>query len=162
MIGPPGTGKTSLAYAFATQINSEIHHVPSQEATIENVKRVCGMCNYVPLSGGFHSVIFDEINFCSTAVQRYLLSRMDGSEPLPATFLLFTGNSTEGLEAPFLSRCLQLDDFNMYGESKAVKSLLEKIWKERAGNAPLPDMRAVPTSNVREALMWLDGALLAI
>jgi hypothetical protein len=50
----------------------------------------------------------------------------------------------------------------MYGESKAVKSLLEKIWKERAGNAPLPDMRAVPTSNVREALMWLDGALLAI
>ena len=161
MIGPPGTGKTSLAYSFAAAISAEVHHVPSQEATIENVKRVCAMCNYVPLSGGLHCVIFDEINFCSQAVQRYLLSRMDGTEPLPATFIVYTGNSDDGLESPFLSRCLRLDDFTMYGCGKEIKALLAAIWKEKAGEAPLPDMAKVPTSNVREALMWLESELLA-
>src|ERR1700690_3439734 len=36
--GAPGTGKTSMAFAFAAAINAEIHHIGSQEATLDNIK----------------------------------------------------------------------------------------------------------------------------
>jgi hypothetical protein len=55
-----------------------------------------------------------------------------------------------------------LPKFSGYGISQGVKDLLTRIWKERAGDAPMVDLDGVPTSSVREALSWLDTQLLSI
>lgn len=159
--GAPGTGKTSLAYAFGNGIGAEIHHIGSQEATIENVKAVVNTCHYVPLSGGFHVVIVDEADRMTPAVQLYLLSKLDGSEPVPHTVWIFTCNAVDTLQDRFLSRCIRLPEFNTYGAGSEIKALLARIWHERAGDSPEPKFSSVPTGNVREALQWLEVELLA-
>lgn len=159
--GASGTGKTSMAYAFARAIGAEVKHIGSQEATVENVKEVVRMCHYVPLSGGWHVVVIDEIDRGSAATQLYLLSKLDGTEPCPNTIFVFTANETESLQDRFLSRCIRLPKFNAYGAGESVRRLLARIWKERAGDAPEPDYSKAGTSNVREALQWMECELLS-
>jgi len=160
--GAPGTGKTSMAYAFAESILGEVHHIGSQEATIDQVKAVCHTCNYVPMAGRtFHVIIMDEADRMSPAVQLYLLSKLDGSEPVPCTIWILTCNAVDTFQDRFLSRLLQLPKFNGYGSGECIRTLLARIWSERAGTTPLPDLSSVPTSNVREALQWLEVQLLS-
>lgn len=159
--GASGTGKTSMAYAFARAIGAEVKHIGSQEATVENVKEVVRMCHYVPLSGGWHVVIIDEVDRASSATQLYLLSKLDGTEPCPNTIFIFTANETESLQDRFLSRTIRLPKFNAYGASESVRQLLSRIWRERANGADEPDYARVPTSNVREALQWMECELLS-
>lgn len=159
--GGPGTGKTSMAYAFAKEMNAEIHHIGSQEANVDAVKAIANMCHYVPLKGGWHVVIMDEADKMSPATQLYLLSKLDGTDPCPQTIWIFTCNVTETLQDRFLSRTIQLPKFNSYGAGDDVRALLARIWKERAGDAGEPDFSKAQTSNVREALQWLEIELLA-
>ena len=160
-VGKPGTGKTSLAFAFARSINAEIHHIGSQECRVENLQDVVRMCQYVPLSGGLHVVIIDEADVMSDAAQKYLLSRMDGSQPIPNTILIFTCNSLERLEARFTSRCLELPEFNSYGAGDEIVSLMERVWIAEAGDAPMPNLKRLACGNVRESLNKLEVELLA-
>jgi replication-associated recombination protein RarA len=159
--GASGTGKTCIAYAFARKIVAEVHHIGSQEATVENVKEIVRMCQYVPLSGGSHVVIMDEADRMSPATQLYLLSKFDGTEQCPHTIWILTCNCTESLQDRFLSRCIKLPKFNSYGAGESVRQLLGRIWRERAGNAAEPDYSKATTANVREALQWLEVELLA-
>jgi replication-associated recombination protein RarA len=160
-VGKPGTGKTSLAFAFARAINAEIHHIGSQECRVENLQDVVRMCQYVPLSGGLHCVIVDEADVMSDAAQKYLLSRMDGSEPIPNSILIFTCNSTERLEDRFTSRCMELPEFNSYGAGDAIVALMERVWLAEAGDAPMPNLKRLACGNVRESLNKLEVELLA-
>jgi MoxR-like ATPase len=160
--GAPGVGKTSLAYAFGRTLNAEIHHLASNEANLENLRAVSNMCAYVPLSGGLHLVVIDEIDRASSAFQLACLSKFDGTEPLPGTIVVMTCNDSSGLEPRFLSRCIRPPKCNAYGASESVRELLRRIWRERAGNAPEPDYSSFPTSNVREALNSLECALLSV
>lgn len=160
MEGDTGTGKTTAAFCYARAIGAEIHHVGSQEATIENVRRIVDMCNYVPMAGtaGWHAVIMDEVDRASSAVQLYLLSKFDGTQPVPQTVFLLTANSTDKLEDRFLSRCIRLPKFNTYGAGESIRASLSKIWKERGNGAPEPDYSKVPTGSVRAAYGWLNTA----
>jgi hypothetical protein len=165
--GGPGTGKTSMAFAFARAIAAEIHHVPSQECKLENLQAIAAMCHRVPYDFQtgtpckWHAVVLDEADLMSSAAQNYLLSKLDGSQPCPATFWIFTSNKIDTFEDRFLSRLIQLPKFNGYGTGTEIRDLLTRIWKDRAGDAPMPDLSRVPTSNVREALQWLEVELLA-
>ena len=56
-VGPSGTGKTTIALALAEAIPAEVHHITSQNCTLENVERVRRSCQYLPLAGyKFHLV----------------------------------------------------------------------------------------------------------
>lgn len=161
-VGSTGTGKTSIAYAFAREIGAEVHHVGSQECRAEVLQNIVRMCQYVPLTGGFHVVIVDEADVMSDAAQKYLLSKLDGTEACPQTIWIFTCNSTERLEERFQSRCKRLPDFNSYGASEAIADLLAHVWKTEAPDAPMPNLKKLTCGNVREALQRLETELLAV
>lgn len=167
-LGTPGTGKTSMAFAFAEAIGAQIHHVPSQDCNLENLERIARMCHTVPYDWHkgkpckWHVVIIDEADEMSKASQTFLLSRLDGSNPCPTTIWILTANSDERFEEKLLSRVIKLPPFNGYGMGNEVRALLARIWTERAGGAPEPDFARMNTGNVREALQSLEVELLSI
>lgn len=166
-LGGPGTGKTSMAFAYARAIDAEIHHVPSQECNLDNLERVSAMCHRVPYDFQkgkpctWHVVIVDEADQMSTAAQTFLLSRLDGSNPCPQTIWILTANADDRLADRFLSRLIKLPKFNGYGSGTDVRDLLTRIWSERGNGNPEPDFSRYSTSNVREALQQLEIDLLA-
>ncbi len=159
-VGPPGVGKTSMALAIASELGAEMHHIGSQECKLDTLQDTVRMCQYVPLHGGFHVVICDEADAMSDAAQKYLLSKLDSSEPVPQTIWIFTCNSTDRLEPRFLSRCRVLE-FSSYGLGDSLKELLAHVWKAEAEGAPEPNFAKIAAgNNVRESLMRLELELM--
>jgi replication-associated recombination protein RarA len=163
-LGPSGTGKTTLALALAAAIPAELHHIPSQDCNLENITRVRKICQYVPMSGfKFHLILVDEADRMSTAAQIACLSLLDSTNFPPNTIFVFTGNSVDGLEARFMSRC-HLVEFSSYGISKEVCGLLEKVWDAETDDpCERPNFARIvkdSNNNVREALMKLETELM--
>lgn len=167
--GGPGVGKTSMAFAFSRAIDAEIHHAPSQDCKLETLQSITAMCHRVPYdfqtgkTCKFHAVVIDEADLLSSAAQNYLLSKLDGTAPCPSTIFILTANSIDRFEDRFISRLIQLPKFNGYGSGEDIRVLLTRIWKDRApADAPMPDLDRVPTSNVRDALQWMEVELLSV
>jgi DNA polymerase III delta prime subunit len=166
--GGPGTGKTSLAFAFSKLTDCEIHHLAAQDCKLETLQEVAAMCARYPYDWQagrackHHAIVIDEADLLHSASQNFLLSRLDGSAPLPFTFVILTCNDSERFEPRLLQRLIQLPKFTGYNISAGVKELLSRIWRERAGALPEPDFSRVPTSSVREALSWMESELLSI
>ena len=116
-MGAPGTGKTSMAFAFAEAIGAQIHHIPSQDCNLENLERVARMCHTVPYDWqhgkacAWHVIIVDEADQMSPAAQTFLLSRLDGSNPCPSTIWILTANDDSRFQDRFLSRLIKLPVF---------------------------------------------------
>ena len=162
-IGPPGTGKTTMALALTEMLHAEVHHIPSQQCNVANVEDVIRQCWYVPVSGGFHLVLVDEADKMSNAAQLHFLSKLDATAFPPQTIFVFTCNATDGLETRFLSRTRQIE-FSSYGMSSEATQLLESIWEREANGASAPNFARIvkeSSNNVRDALMTLETELLA-
>jgi replication-associated recombination protein RarA len=162
-IGPPGTGKTTMALALTEMLHAEVHHIPSQQCNVANVEDVIRQCWYVPVSGGFHLVLVDEADKMSNAAQLHFLSKLDATAFPPQTIFVFTCNATDGLETRFLSRTRQIE-FSSYGMASEATQLLESIWKREANGASAPNFARIvkeSSNNVRDALMTLETELLA-
>jgi replication-associated recombination protein RarA len=162
-IGPPGTGKTTMALALAEMLRAEVHHIPSQQCNVGNVEDVIRQCWYVPVSGGFHLVLVDEADKMSNAAQLHFLSKLDATAFPPQTIFVFTCNATDGLETRFLSRTRQIE-FSSYGMASEATRLLESIWEREANGASAPNFARIvkeSSNNVRDALMTLETELLA-
>jgi replication-associated recombination protein RarA len=162
-IGPPGTGKTTMALALAEMVRAEVHHIPSQQCNVANVEDVIRQCWYVPVSGGFHLVLVDEADKMSNAAQLHFLSKLDATAFPPQTIFIFTCNATDGLETRFLSRTRQIE-FSSYGMASEATQLLESIWEREANGASAPNFARIvkeSLNNVRDALMTLETELLA-
>ncbi len=140
-IGPPGTGKTTMALALADTLRAEVHHIPSQQCNVANVEDVIRQCWYVPVSGGFHLVLVDEADKMSNAAQLHFLSKLDATAFPPQTIFVFTCNATDGLETRFLSRTRQIE-FSSYGMASEATQLLESIWEREANGATAPEFRS--------------------
>lgn len=159
-VGPPGVGKTSMALALAAELAAEVHHIGSQQCRLDVLEDTVRTCQYVPLSGGFHIVICDEADAMSDAAQKYLLSKLDSSEPVPNTIWIFTCNATDRLEARFLSRCRVLE-FSSYGLNGDLVGLLRRVWQAESNNSPEPNLERLSRgNNVRECLMRLELELM--
>jgi replication-associated recombination protein RarA len=162
-VGPPGTGKTTIALALAEALRAEVHHIPSQRCNVAIVEDVIRQCWYFPVSGGFHIVLVDEADKMSNAAQLHFLSKLDVTAFPPQTIFVFTCNTTAGLEARFLSRTRQLE-FSSYGMASEATRLLESIWQREASYAPAPNFTRIvkeSSNNIQDALMTLETELLA-
>lgn len=164
-VGESGIGKTTIALALALEMGAELHHIPSQKCTVENIEDAVRMCWYATNKvGGFHLLLIDEADQMTEKAQLALLSKMDSTACPPQTIFIFTCNSTDGLEKRFLSRCLTLK-FSNYGMRQALAGFLEKVWMAETGK-PAGDLNFERiakdcNSNVREALNRLEVELLA-
>src|SRR5437868_4884888 len=102
--------------------------------------------------------------FAEAPRQLAFLSKLDSTAPFPHTVVIFTANSTDGLEKRFLSRCLRLD-FSSYGMADDTAQLLANVWQAEApGDASAPDFRRIvkeSTNNIRDALNRLELEVMA-
>lgn len=163
-VGASGMGKTTLALALADELAAELHHIPSQNCTVDAIERVYSACQYVPMMGKkWHLILVDEADQMSNAAQLALLSMMDGTRKAPNTIIIYTCNETVRLQDRFLSRCIQVD-FSTYGVAKDAAKLLEEVWGNEAPPSATPPNFArlvkEANNNVRAALMSLQKELM--
>jgi replication-associated recombination protein RarA len=163
-VGASGTGKTTMALALAEMMPAELHHIPSQDCNLETIERVRKTCQYVPRTGcKYHLVLIDEADQMTRAAQISLLSKLDSTNFPPQTIFIFTCNSTDNLEARFLSRC-RIVEFSSYGIAKDAANLLESVWMSEAPQgSEAPNFARIvkeANNNIRESLMKLETEIL--
>jgi replication factor C small subunit len=97
--GTSGSGKTTMALAFAKALHADVWHIGSQECKVDRLQETVARCHYVPSAGlaAYHVVICDEADCMSDAAQKYLLSKLDSTGTIANTIWIFTCNSTDGL-----------------------------------------------------------------
>src|SRR5580700_12026778 len=132
-LGASGLGKTEMALAVANEMPAQLHHIASKECDLEAVRKIKLACNYVPHDMfhpdrrcKMHVVIVDEADEMSPAAQLAFLSLLYATGFPPNTVFIFTGNSTEGLEARFMSR-VKLLPFSKEGMASKIVELLAAI-----------------------------------
>jgi replication factor C subunit 2/4 len=164
-VGPSGVGKSTMALALATQLQAELHKIPSQKCNVQSIEDTVRRCWYAPMTpGGFHVVLADEADQMTDAAQLSLLSKLDSTDPAPNTVWIFTANATERLERRFLSRCKVLE-FSSYGLAGEIAAYLYRVWHAEGGNGNGPDFERLAKdsrNNVRDCLMRLEVELMAL
>lgn len=162
-VGASGTGKTTIALALAEEMNAELHHIPSQNCTVEAIKSLRAKLAYCPMMGkSARLVLIDEADQMSAAAQLALLSMLDSTNRPQQTVFVFTCNETERFEARFLSRCGVIE-FSSYGIAKDATQLLARVWEHEANGATAPNFARIvkeSNNNIRAALMELQKELI--
>ncbi len=163
LVGDSGTGKTTMALAFAAELEAEVHHIASRQCDLETVERTVHLCFYTPWNGGWHVVITDEADQMSHAAQLCFLSKLDGTDRPPNTIFIFTANETKLLEKRFLSRC-RIIRFEGCRDAAAGADLLRQVWQREASGRPALDFTALLQRNefnLRSCLNEIEMEILA-
>jgi replication-associated recombination protein RarA len=172
-VGPSGTGKTVMGLVIAAMMPAELHHIASKDCTLDAVNRVAARCHTMPHDAWdisrpckMHLVLVDEADQMTAGAQTAFLSLLDATEFPPNTIFIFTCNSTDGLEARFLSRC-HVVEFSSYGIAAPAADLLKAVWEKETSampDAPAPNFARIlkdAKNNVRAALMTLETEIMS-
>ena len=161
--GPSGVGKTTFAVAMADEIGAQIHHIRSQDCTVETIERTYNNCHSIPANGKtFHLILIDEGDLMTKASRDSLLSMTDGTRPAPNTIVVITTNEEEKFEDRLLSRFV-IVNFSSQGLAPEATLLLKRVWESEApAGAKAPSFSNIvkeSKTNVRASLMKLQFEL---
>lgn len=166
-VGKPGTGKTAMAEAIGRAVGAqdcEVVQIPSGKCDQRIVEEIWRTTAYLPW-GNFRVYIVNEADRMTDGAQIAFLSLLDA---MPAkTIFIFTSNTTDGLEARFLSRCMVVE-FSNYGLNGCGSVFLAEVWAKESASLkaqPLfaPDFPRIlknAGNNLRGALMEIERELL--
>lgn len=162
-VGASGTGKTTLALALASEIQAELHHIPSGNCTVDAVKDLRARLAYLPALGKrYHVVLIDEADQMTIPAQLALLSMLDATNAPQQTIFIFTCNETTRFESRFVSRCGVIE-FSSYGLAKDATELLARVWEHETTDATAPNFARIvkeSNNNIRAALMTLQNEIM--
>lgn len=162
LYGPPGSGKTTLAYLIARSLNADFYQISAVDSGVKDVRKIIDKAEAAK-SGGKKSILFiDEIHRFNKAQQDALLPAVESGT------LTLIGATTENpfleIIRPLISRCLILvleplsdshlrkileralkHEKGLQGRFEIEEEALERIIKQSNGDA-------------RRALNILEGA----
>jgi len=182
LIGPPGSGKTSIGMAFADELPGSLVHISAQKCDISTLDDLRERFLRYPPKGDYWICLIDEIDQATDKAQLQLLSRLDGTAALKPTFgggfergeqpkiiwiMTCNGRGETETEPPtsllprFLSRCMMVPC--PAANQNELAQYLAKIWKLEGGQAtPKGYFEYLADGiGVRDALMRLETDLLA-
>lgn len=164
--GPPGTGKTTLAYLIARQSDRRFAEVSAVNAGVKEVREVIGSARRHQAATGQDTVLFiDEVHRFSKSQQDALLPAVENQwvTLVAAT----TENPSFSVISPLLSRSLLLV-LNPLGEDEIRKAITRALEDERglSGRATLEGealdaLVSVSGSDARKALTLLEASFSA-
>ena len=99
LVGPPGTGKTTMALVFAELLPGTLHHISSQKADVAAIDALWGHCQFCPTRGRFHIIVLDEADEATDRAQVQLLSQLDSAATLRPDF---GGGVSQGTPPPII------------------------------------------------------------
>jgi putative ATPase len=166
--GPPGVGKTSLAYVIANQTKGEFRYLSAPAATVKDIRDVIAEAKDRLKSGAGRTVLFiDEIHRFNRAQQDVLLDDVESG------ILLFIGATTENpffaVNSPLISRSTVFN-FEPLNEDDILRLLRMAVAdKERglgkydidADDNALKYLATVCDGDARKALTALEVGVLS-
>jgi len=180
LVGPRGTGKTSIARIFAKALNctggpnadfdvkdpavvaiAEGSHLDVIEIdgasnnSVEQVRDLRETSRYAPAQGKFKIYIIDEVHMLSTAAFNALLKTLE--EPPPHVKFVFATTEVQKVLPTILSRCQRFDLKPISEEliSSRLKSIAEAE-KVKVDGAALACIARLADGGMRDAQSILD------
>lgn len=172
--GPPGLGKTSLAYAIAGELGVDVASaysgwrlIPSTRQGVDDYNEIFNACHCAPMGGGWYVILFDESERMSKATIAFLKTRLENLPP--KTVVIFTSNDNlDDFTCPAIQeRCLCLTFEHRAGILSAdAQALVSHVWESTLGHnhAPtLADLGIAETGRLsfRAVIKALEPVLLA-
>src|SRR5690625_504060 len=143
--GPPGTGKTTLAYLAARQSGRRFVELSAVTAGVKDVRAVVSEARRRLVTGGDETVLFnDEVHRFSRSQQDALLPSVENRwvTLMAAT----TENPSFSVISPLLSRSLLLTLHPL--DATAVGELVDRaVRDDRGSRAALPSRRTRATTS---------------
>jgi len=182
LVGPPGTGKTSMALALSEDLPAALSHVTSQKCDVATLDKLAEKFIYYPSRGNWWLSLVDESDQMTDKAQLRCLSLLDSTSALrpklgggfeqgvpPPVIWVFTCNGIgpDGTELPrsfeprFVGRCLVVNFTQPSADE--ISAHLRAVWQKETLSEKGPDFDgyAEHCTNLRGALMALDIDLLA-
>ncbi len=165
IVGPSGTGKTSLAWLIARTFAADldIMELDGEACAIDAVRKAADVMPYTTLSGGFRVWIVNEAQAMTAKAVQAWLTVLDGLPPHVIVIFTTTEDSADlfgQYDGPFRSRCKTIP-FTNQGLAREFAALAKRIAESEGldGKPEAAYLRLVQRSrnNLRAVLQDIES-----